>query len=144
MTQKWLLDSGAINISAYFLFWGVVAEQFMPMLEQSIRAGQPRLNLYEWIEDQPEVSRYFQEGMIAITRYIKDDVLKVLTLPQNARRLLDIGGGHAMYSIALCRKYPQLTAVVFDGPQALTVGRESISQENIANQVTVQAGNFLR
>jgi hypothetical protein len=60
--------------------------------------------VYQWLEEQPEVSRYFQEGMVAITRWIKADVVKQLTLPDKAQRLLDIGGGHALYSIALCQK----------------------------------------
>jgi hypothetical protein len=143
MTRKWLTDDGAINFSAYFQFWGAMLEHFMPRLGESLRTGQPPVNLYEWIEDQPEVSRYFQEGMIAITRYVKDDVVKGLNLPSNARRLLDIGGGHAMYSIALCQKHPQLSAVVFDGARALTVGQESIADERMADRVTVQEGDLL-
>ena len=48
-----------------------------------------------------------------------------------------------MYSIALCQKYPQLSAVVFDGAQALTVGRESIAAEGMSDRVTAQTGNFV-
>jgi SAM-dependent methyltransferase len=143
MTRKWLTDDGAINFSAYFQFWGAMMEHFMPRLEESLRTGQPPVYLYEWLEDQPGVSRYFQEGMMAITRYVKDDVVKGLPLPPNARRLLDIGGGHAMYSIALCQTYPQLLAVVFDGAQALSVGLESIADEGMADRVTVQEGDLL-
>lgn len=143
MTGKWLTDGGAINFSPFFQYWGAITEQFMPRLAESIRSGQPPVNLYHWLETQPEVSRYFQEGMMAITRYVKDDVVKKITLPPTARRLLDIGGGHAMYSIALCRKYPQLSAVVFDSPQALTVGRESIAAEGMSDRIAAQNGNFL-
>ena len=55
-------------------------EHFMPRLEESLRTGQPPVNLYTWIEDQPETSRFFQEGMIAITRYVKDDVVNRVDL----------------------------------------------------------------
>lgn len=143
MSRKWLTDDGEINFSAYFLFWGAMMEHFMPHLAMSIRSGQPPVNVYQWLEDQPEVSRYFQEGMVAITRWIKDDVIKRLILPANTRRLLDIGGGHAMYSIALCQKRPQLSAVIFDGEQALTVGRAQIKAEGMTERVTTQVGNFL-
>lgn len=143
MTRKWLTDDGAINFSAYFQFWGAMMEQFMPRLEESLRGGQPPVNLYEWLEDQPQVSRYFQEGLIALTRYVKDDVIKQLSIPANARRLLDIGGGHALYSIALCQKYPRLSAVVVDRAQSLIVGRESIAAAGMAGRITTQAGNFV-
>ena len=143
MTCKWLTADGAINFSPFFQYWGAIVEHFMPRLTESLHSGQPPVNLYEWLETQPETSRYFQQGMMAITRYIKDDVVKKINLQPTARRLLDIGGGHAMYSIALCRKHPQLTATVFDSPQALTVGRESIAAESINDRVTAQEGNFL-
>jgi 16S rRNA G1207 methylase RsmC len=65
-------------------------------------------------------------------------------LPDAARRLLDVGGGHAMYSVALCQKYPQLSAVVFDSPQALATGRANIVRAGLADRVTVQTGNFFR
>lgn len=142
MTRKWLTDEGAINFSAYYQFWGVVLEELWPALEESIRTGRPPVNLYEWIEHQPDASRYFQEGMIAITRYVKDDVINALALPAMAQRVLDVGGGHALYSVALCEAYPQLSAVVFDSSQALTVGRETIAGSSVTDRVTTREGNF--
>ncbi len=35
---------------------------------------------------------------------------------REARRLLDLGGGHGLYAMALCRYNPDLEAVVFDFP----------------------------
>jgi ubiquinone/menaquinone biosynthesis C-methylase UbiE len=144
MTRKWLTDAGEINFSPFFKYWGVILEQFFPLLEESIRSGQPPVNLYEWIEHQPEVSRYFQEGMIAITRYVKDDVVKRIPAPPGPARLLDVGGGHAMYSIALCQKHPQLNAVILDGAQALATGRAAIAAAGMEQRVTVQEGDFLQ
>lgn len=144
MTHKWLTDAGDINFSPFFQYWGVILERFFPALEESIRSGQPPVNLYDWIENEPQVSRFFQEGMIAITRYVKDDVVKRIPAPTGAARLLDVGGGHAMYSIALCQKHPQLRAVVFDSAQALTTGRASIGAAGMADRVIVQEGNFLK
>ena len=143
MTRKWLTNDGDINFSSYYRFWGAVLEELWPRLEESFQTGQPPINLYEWIEDQPEVSRHFQEGMIAIAKYIGGDVVSALKLPSGATRLLDIGGGHAMYSIALCRAHPALSAVVFDSPQALTTGHDNITAENMNGQITMQEGSFL-
>jgi hypothetical protein len=44
----------------------------------------------------------------------------------------------------LCQKYPQLSAVVFDSPQALTTGRANIDRAGLADRMTVQTGNFFR
>ncbi len=63
-------------------------------------------------------------------------------LPATARRLLDVGGGHGLYSIKFCRRYPQLSATVFDWPQALEVAREVIAAEEMGDRVSVQEGDF--
>lgn len=143
MTHKWLTSTGDINFSAYFLFWGAVLEKLWPQLEQSFRTGQPPVNLYEWFEEEQEVSAYFQEGMIAIAKYVAPDMAKAIHLPDGATRLLDIGGGHATYSIALCQRYPQLSAVVFDTPEALVTGRENIRIQGMQDRVSVEKGNFI-
>jgi hypothetical protein len=143
MTRKWLLDEGDINFSAYFRFWGAVLEKLWPRLEETFRTGQPPVHMYDWIEHEPETSRDFQEGMIAIAKYMGGNIARALALAPGTRRLLDIGGGHATYSIALCKAYPELSAVVFDSPQALATGRRSIAAENMGQRVSVQEGNFM-
>ncbi len=44
------------------------------------------------------------------------------------RRLLDVGGGPGSYSVALCRKYPELRATVWDLEPALEVARALVAQ----------------
>ncbi|MEZ4737274.1 MAG: methyltransferase [Caldilineaceae bacterium] len=142
MSRKWLTADGAIDLRAFYRYWGALMEEFFPRLEESIRTGKPPVNLYEWIEEHPAVSRDFQEGMIALTRYVQADVVKGITLPATAKRLVDVGGGHAAYSIALCQKYPQLHATILDSPQALITGIASITDADINNRITTRTGNF--
>lgn len=142
MTAKWLVQGGSMNFASYFQFWGAVIENLWGNFEETIRTGKSPVNLYEWIETQPEVSQYFQEGMIAITSFIKEDVVKGLSIPSGEKKLLDVGGGHGMYAIALCQKHPQLQATIFDSPQALNTGAVSIQKEGLQNRVTAQEGNF--
>jgi SAM-dependent methyltransferase len=144
MTSKWLLRSSPMNFAPYFRYWGAIIPKLMDDLEDSIVQGRSPRNLYEWLEDEPEVSRDFQEAMISLANFVLREVIGKLKLPGSARRLLDVGGGHAMYSVALCQKYPQLSAVVFDSPQALATGRANIDRAGLADRVTVQTGNFFR
>jgi hypothetical protein len=144
MTIKWLLRSSPMNFAPYFRYWGVIIPRLMDDLEESIRQGRSSRNLYEWLAHEPEVSRDFQEALIALANFALGEVIGKLQLPDSARRLLDVGGGHAMYSIALCQKVPQLSAVVFDSPQALVTGRANIDRAGLADRVTVQTGNFFR
>jgi SAM-dependent methyltransferase len=142
LTRKWLTDAEGSNLAAYYLFWGAMQERLFPKLEESLRLGQPPENLYDWLETQPEVSRYFQEGLAAFARLYSTGVANSVPVPARPCRLLDVGGGHALYSIALCQKYPQLSAVILDGAQALAVGRQSIHAAQLDERVAVQEGDF--
>lgn len=143
MAQKWLTPAGEADLSPYFRYWGAITEEFWPRLDEALRTGQPPVNLYAWLETQPEVSRDFQEGMVAINRYAAADVIKAIELPETASRLLDVGGGHGTYSMALCRKYPRLAAVVFDSPQALASAAVEIDAAGMEAQMSMHAGDFL-
>lgn len=62
----------------------------------------------------------------------------------HARRLLDLGGGHGFYSIALTHLNPYLHACVFDLPAVVeTVTRKNISAYG-ADRVMAKSGDFTR
>lgn len=143
MSEKWLVRQSPHSIASGYDYWGSLLSQFWGNLETSIRSGQPPVNLYEWVENQPQVSADFQAWMVAAAQLIADEIVTKVRLPATAHRLLDVGGGHGMYSVALCRRYPALAATIFDSPRALQAARETISREQMEAQISVQPGNFL-
>lgn len=54
-----------------------------------------------------------------------------------------MGGGHGAYSIALCRRHPQLMATVFDLPEALKAARENVAAEGLEDRIELREGDFL-
>lgn len=60
-----------------------------------------------------------------------------------ATRLLDLGGGHGLYSIAFCQKNPGLNAVVFDLPPVTNATQDFISRYR-AGRVSVRPGDFFK
>jgi cyclopropane fatty-acyl-phospholipid synthase-like methyltransferase len=99
--------------------------------------------MYDWLADQPEVSQDFQDYMVPLAKFALSEVIGRLKIPTGAKRLLDIGGGHAMYSIALCQRHLSLSATVFDSAEALKSGRKNIAEAGLEEAIQVQAGNFL-
>lgn len=59
----------------------------------------------------------------------------------SARRLLDVGGGHGLYAIALCQANPGLKATVLDKPHVTEFTRENIEEYRMGEQVGVQGGD---
>lgn len=60
------------------------------------------------------------------------------------RRLLDIGGGSGVYTIAFLKRNPKMTAVLFDLPPVVDMAGEQIAAEGLTERVTLAAGDFYR
>lgn len=56
--------------------------------------------------------------------------------------LLDIGGGHGLYSIFFTKKYPNLRACVLDLPQIVSVTNENIERLRAGARVSAVAGDY--
>jgi len=59
------------------------------------------------------------------------------------RRMVDLGGGHGLYAIALADLNPSLEAYVFDLPQIIPLAKEYISRFD-AERVHTIGGDFFR
>lgn len=112
-------------------------------LHEAVKTGKTPLDIYTYMSERPEAWRNFileNKDMAAIS---SGEIIGKLRVPPQARRVLDLGGGHGYHSILLCRKYPQLSAVVFDFPDAAKVGQEVVSEEGMTDHVSFQSGNFV-
>src|SRR3990170_4205494 len=137
MTAKWLPRLAAgLRASERNLL------QPLEYLEESVRTGEPSVNSYERYAEDQSWWREQQDVMIAVAHMVGDDIVARVKLPETARRLLDVGGGHGLHAIKFCRRYPHLSATVFDLPQSLEVAREVIAAEAMGERVSVQAGDF--
>ena len=61
-----------------------------------------------------------------------------------ARLLLDVGGGTGIYSIAFLQKHPKLRAVVLDRPEVLKVAQEMARNHDIGDRLQCMAGDMFR
>ncbi len=136
MTAKWLpiLGEGVPHFESEVEQWAY--------LEESVRKGKPPVGWYERLEQEPGRWREYQAGMLAVARFAGDEIVAKVRLPSTARRLLDVGGGHGLHAIKFCRRYHQLSATVFDLPQALELARELIRAEGIGDRVSVREGDY--
>jgi SAM-dependent methyltransferase len=79
----------------------------------------------------------------ALCGRLQRTILEVMNLPgfPACRRMVDLGGGHGLYAIALAAESPLLEAVVFDVPEVIALARENISRFR-AGRVRTMAGDF--
>jgi SAM-dependent methyltransferase len=58
-------------------------------------------------------------------------------------RILDIGGNSGEFALQICRRYPRVSATVFDLPLVCDIGLEHIRSEAEADRISFVKGNAL-
>ena len=143
--RKWLLRDSPQSLRDSLLFryqeWDWIAR-----LDDFVRDGRP-LELHGSREMDTEEWELYQRGMASIARLGAAETARRVPVPAGARDLLDIGGSHGLHSVALCRRYPDLRAVVLDLPSAVEhaapiLAREAL-RERAAERVTHRPGDAL-
>ena len=59
------------------------------------------------------------------------------------RRMLDLGGGSAVYSIAFAKAAPELHSDVVDLPEVVAIAQEHIAKAGLSDRVQAQPGDML-
>ena len=62
----------------------------------------------------------------------------------DARRMMDVGGGSGVVSMALMRANPLLTSTVVDIDNVCVAGREIAEEEGLSDRITYQPVNIIR
>jgi SAM-dependent methyltransferase len=89
--------------------------------------------------------RNFVYGLYDMARPVAPVIAEALALPDDRPlRVIDVGGCHAAYSLALAGRHPLLTATVFELPAVVPHARAIIAQAGLAERVMVQEGDFQR
>lgn len=70
------------------------------------------------------------------------DAVVAAVEPGTARRLLDVGGGPATYTLAFLRAAPGLSATLFDLPSVVGLARENVAAAGLLDRVDFVAGDF--
>lgn len=104
----------------------------------------PDDGIYGWEHVQSgEVGRSYQVSMRWLASQSVDEVVKQVDLPDGARRMLDVGGSHGLYTVAFCRKYPKLQGTVLDWPIGLEAARQTLSDTpDVADRIDLVARDF--
>ncbi|GAA3042303.1 methyltransferase [Streptosporangium longisporum] len=123
------------------LFWQEVTAGLWGGLEESVRSGGRTADFYAWLGERPDVLARFQRLLREQAEWLGEEIVDAAPLPDGARRLLDLGGGHARYSIAYCRDRPGLRACVVDLPAALEAGRAATASAGLTGRVELLAGD---
>lgn len=144
MAARWMVRGTGPGFADTIEFWDALLFGLWPSLEQSLRGGTPPTDWYAWLGEHPRILRLFQNMLGGMARHAGPGIARAADLPADARRLLDVGGSHALYSVAFCRAYPELRATVLDFPESTAIGRENVAAEGLQDRVSFRESNFIQ
>jgi predicted O-methyltransferase YrrM len=136
--RRWLVGSSSVRDSVLMkeLEW-----RWIDGLESFLRAGQPQ-DVHETMSTDDW--RLYQRGMRSNAGMMAPLIARRVPVPDGAREMLDIGGSHGYFSVAICRRHPGLRATVMDLPEAVEHAAPLLAAEGMGDRVTLRAGDALR
>lgn len=145
MTRTWMLASGSRSMADLFAYYADILGRW-DHLEEAVRQGRPPVLGWQWLDAHTEGpggawDRY-HAGLRAVARVVGPEVVQRAALRGEPRRLLDLGGGHGLYSVLFCQAHPGLTAVVLDWPSAKSTAAETIERAGLGDRVRFCVGSL--
>lgn len=98
---------------------------------------------YALLETDPDRARRFTHMLYEYHQPLAEELGETLHMT-GVRRLMDLGGGSGVMSLALLRHHADLTAVVLDLAHVCETGRNIAAETSVADRITYQAADFLR
>jgi 2-polyprenyl-3-methyl-5-hydroxy-6-metoxy-1,4-benzoquinol methylase len=140
MARKWLLKDARQSLYYQMLFSDIMWD-WMSGLRDFLKTGQGLQYHQSFAAHQWDS---YQKGMYAVARVTSPEVARKTPVPTGATKMLDIGGSHGLYSEELCRRYPQLTSVILDLPDAVEKAKPILASSSVRSKITYKPGDALQ
>ncbi|WP_407566865.1 methyltransferase [Polymorphospora sp. A560] len=141
-TARWLLRSAPGTFAPVLSFWSALVTHWWHDLEESVRRGGPTGDFYAWLETRPDTLADFQTMLRRLADWLGEEIVPLVPLGAGATSLVDLGGGHASYSVAFLRANPELRATVVDLGGALRQGAQTVATAGVAERVDLRPGDL--
>ena len=139
-SKKWILKDSPDSLYWLMIFDNRVCMKWMDNVSAFLASGKglqyhDTFNEEEWF--------YYQKAMEATASATSKEAVRKIPIPENASKMLDIGGAHGLYSVALCKKNPGLSSVILDLPPAVEKAKPILEKYKMGDRVKHLAGNVL-
>jgi acetylserotonin N-methyltransferase len=147
--NAYLTSASPTRMLGYIHYSNAVLWKLWDHLPDAIREGTHRWKqaygtdgpIFAQLFRTPEDQREFLLGMHGYGLLSSPQVVNAVDLGRY-RTLVDLGGATGHLAAAACRRWPNLSAVVFDLPQVIGLTREVVHTTPVADRVTIVGGDF--
>lgn len=140
LAERWLTTDSKSSLKHMLLFfyqvWG-----YMDSVEEAVR-GRETIPLLHDPARSPELWEHYLRGLAELARHQSWEMVRRVPIPKAPRSLLDVGGGHGMFSVAFCRYYKTLNAEVLELAPAIPIGRRIVAEQKMDHRVRFREGDL--
>lgn len=111
-------------------------------LTDAVRSGRP-VRPADMYQENPIETETFINAMDSLVKARGDAELTAQAFDwNNATEVLDVGSGPATYPIALCQKFPNLRATIFDLPGTISFTGHYIRNAGLSSRIRLITGDY--
>jgi len=138
VSARWLLSKNSPTLTN-FVNYNYVQWEWFSHLEEYIEQGKSQ-DIHDGL-DQPRMWRSYMLGLRDLAALSGEELVAKIRV-KAPRHLLDIGGGHAYFSIAMCRRHPSLRATILDLEPAARIGQELVAEAGLDDRIDFRTGSL--
>ena len=138
-SAKWLCTSRHESLVGAITQMGALDFRWIDHLEEYVATGRP-IDVH--IDMSDEGWDLYQKAMRSYAPSTAPEVISCFHFSHDPKRMLDIGGSHGFYSAEFCRRFPSLSSVILDLPDAIAHAKPLLEKEGLSDRVTYRAGDI--
>jgi SAM-dependent methyltransferase len=142
VSERLLVSSSPDSIATFVGAQGDLHWQVLDLLPEAIRDG-TAYAMHEERRGDAERWEAYIRGLFEISRP-EHEANAALVPVEDPRRLVDVAGGHGGFSMAMCRRHPELEATVLDLPPSAAVGRRIVAEQGFADRISFREGDVFQ
>ena len=121
--------------------WARIPEAVRTGEEQTTRAL--GMSFFDYLAAHPDEGELFGAAMASMSAPVIREAVKVIDVA-GATTVVDVGGAHGSYALALLAKHPGLEAIVLDLPHSLPGAQAAAAGSGLEDRFTAVAGDFFK
>ena len=150
-SDRYLRIESPDTLAGYVLCADRMQFRLWAHLEDAVREGSNRWEqefgrkdgVFDYFFKTKEDKEIFLRGMNGFGRISSPLAVAAFDLSRY-RRMADLGGATGHLVIAACRRYPQMTACVYDLPSVTPVAQRAIAEEGLTERIDTVDGDFFK
>ena len=141
--QHFLVSTSHSYVGDYYLRQlSAVLYDRMHLVRVLLRGERDQALSYDTTLDSPQITEEFIRGQHGGSLAPAYRLARTMDLSRYTR-FLDLGGGSGAFAIEAVKRYPDLSAVVFDLPQVVVVTEKIIQESGLEKRISCAGGDLL-